>query len=103
MGGRSTMTPPMHGGMAEQSRDEVIAKLASLIAESPLIVEVRFGSVDAPPERHVFHRPDALTRFVTMLVGPGDLLRAWRFDEACPPERAVVSVDIHVSPVQHEE
>jgi hypothetical protein len=88
------MTRPKHQVMSELSRDAAIAELAGLIAESPLIVEVRFGSVDAPPERHVFHRPDALTRFVTMLVGPGDVLRAWRFDEACPLERAVVSASI---------
>lgn len=92
------MTEPVHVAMPRHSRDEVIARLAQLIAESPLIVEIHFGSVDAPPERHVFHRADALTRFVTMLVGPGDVLRAWRFDEACPIERAVVATSIDTPP-----
>jgi hypothetical protein len=97
------MTQPADGATTAQSRDEVIARLARLIAETPLIVEIRFGSANAPPERHVFHRPDALTRFVTMLVGPGDVLRAWRFDEACALERAVVSVDIEVPTRRHDE
>ena len=78
-------------------RDEVLADLVNLIAETPLVVEVRFGSADAPPERHVFHRSDALVRFVSMLVGPGDVVRAWRFDEACPPDAAVVAATIEAA------
>ena len=83
----------MHSTSVNQPADsDPLAPLLEILAETPLIVEVEFGAGDPHPERYVFHQPARLEHFVRMMARPGDVVRAWRWDQACPAERAIAVV-----------
>ena len=67
-----------------------LASLRAALEDTPVIVEVRFGERTDPPERLVFYRYELLIDYLRMLARPGDRIAAWRFDEACREENALV-------------
>ncbi len=69
---------------------ESLTALRLALEESPLIVELQLGASGHVPERLVFHRYDMLIDYLRMVARAGDTLSAWRFDESCRHDNALV-------------
>jgi len=64
--------------------EEVRARLASALEETPVIVEHWFYRGARAPDRFVFDDWDDLREYLASSTRPGDKIWAWRFDESCP-------------------
>ena len=75
-----------------------LAGLREALETTPVIVELTFGQRADPPERLVFYRYELLVDYLRMLARPGDRLAAWRFDEACRADNALVPSSVLAGP-----
>jgi hypothetical protein len=65
-----------------------IVHLQALLAETPLILEVRYWGERDAPERYVFHRAEMLAPFLSVIAVRRPMVRAWRWDEVCRDDLA---------------
>ena len=71
-----------------------LSLLRDAIEQSPLIVELRLPHSPHEPERMVFNRFERLVDFLDRVARPGDQLRAWRFDDVCRRDNAVIDLAV---------
>jgi len=69
--------------------EDILARVAEVLEQSPVIVEHRFYRGASVPERRVFDDMADLQLHLAEAVRPGDSLWLWRFDELCRDDNSL--------------